>query len=528
MNRIERIKISNFKKFKSLDVKPNTGLNLLIGGNESGKSSILMALDMVVSGSRRKVEDIGFENLINIDSVNEFKEKFKTSNSLEGLPEAVVEVYLNKRDTHILNGRNNDNNVQADGLRMLIRARKDYHGEILEAMSVSSDSFPYDYYEVSFKTFADQNYSGYNKYMRSIFIDSSKHHDSYSNNRFVSGRYEELVAVENKTKNRAEYRRLKDTFSQTSLRDIVGGFDESYSFRLKTSRKNNLESDLELFYVDDGVGLENKGGGKQAIIKTQLALEARKGDATDIVLIEEPENHLSHILTRQLIDGLSSNQMEGQIFVATHDSLIVSGLGLVGCVILSQDSNNFMTLHDLSEETSEFFQKSRSSNILEFILSPKAILVEGPSENILINHKLFDKVVGKPPDNLGVSVISINGLSFKRYLEVAKLVGNRVAVVTDNDGDPDSARIKSYKEYESDDIRVFCCKNKNIKTFETAVYEANKALCDTVFPGGTGSSLDYMLANKTDSSYKLAVSDGVIEPPEYIKEAILWVEEEPF
>ena len=57
---IEKMKIKNFKKFKGEEeINFNEDFNIIIGNNESGKSSILLALDLVLSGSQNKIENIG-------------------------------------------------------------------------------------------------------------------------------------------------------------------------------------------------------------------------------------------------------------------------------------------------------------------------------------------------------------------------------------------------------------------------------------------------------------------------------------
>ena len=53
---IEKMKIINFKKFYGeKDIIFNEDFNVLIGNNEAGKSSILLALDLVLSGSQSKI-----------------------------------------------------------------------------------------------------------------------------------------------------------------------------------------------------------------------------------------------------------------------------------------------------------------------------------------------------------------------------------------------------------------------------------------------------------------------------------------
>ena len=47
-------------------------MNIIVGDNEAGKSTILEAIDLVISGNIRKVENIGIDRIINTDSIDEF------------------------------------------------------------------------------------------------------------------------------------------------------------------------------------------------------------------------------------------------------------------------------------------------------------------------------------------------------------------------------------------------------------------------------------------------------------------------
>jgi recombinational DNA repair ATPase RecF len=53
---IRRLVLRNFKRFKALELEFDSELNILVGGNEAGKSSVLQALDIALSASRSKVE----------------------------------------------------------------------------------------------------------------------------------------------------------------------------------------------------------------------------------------------------------------------------------------------------------------------------------------------------------------------------------------------------------------------------------------------------------------------------------------
>ena len=69
---ITKLKLHNFRRFLEFGVDFNDEMSLLIGDNESGKSSILQALDLVMSGSRSKVETLGLESLMNTNIISKF------------------------------------------------------------------------------------------------------------------------------------------------------------------------------------------------------------------------------------------------------------------------------------------------------------------------------------------------------------------------------------------------------------------------------------------------------------------------
>lgn len=59
---ISQLKLRNFKRFDSLDISLRKELNIFVGDNEAGKSTILQAIDIVLSGSKAKVEQYGIEH----------------------------------------------------------------------------------------------------------------------------------------------------------------------------------------------------------------------------------------------------------------------------------------------------------------------------------------------------------------------------------------------------------------------------------------------------------------------------------
>ena len=289
---------------------------------------------------------------------------------------------------------------------------------------------------------------------------------------------------------------------------------------MKSGSKANLETDLTI--ARDGVDIENLGAGQQCFIRTTFALS--KKSSLDVVLLEEPENHLSHINMRRLIEEIRETS-RSQVFVATHSSLVSTRLDLRHASMWSSFDNEPMRLKDLPEDTAEYFMKAPSNTVLEFVLSRKTILVEGDAEFILMSE-WYQAVTGEALSESDVGVISVGGISFPRYLDITRVLKFRTAVVTDNDGDIEANCVSRYEDYAGiDHVGVFFDPNPERRTFEVCMYQDNTDVCEDLFAPGrkTLSVQDYMLKNKATAAFELIKKmPGKLKPPPYITNAISW------
>lgn len=293
--------------------------------------------------------------------------------------------------------------------------------------------------------------------------------------------------------------------------------EKNYTFGLKSGSAMKLERDLMIY--EDRVGIDNKGTGKQIFIKTDFALE-RSGSNVDVILIEEPENHLSPVNLRKLIQRVA-NTRSGQLFITTHNSLISTRLELKNLLIMQlQGVRNPITLNKLSSETVKYFMKAPPASMVEFALARKAILVESPSEYMLL-EKFYITISSHIPEEDDVHIIDVCGLSFKRYLEIAKLTDSKIAVLTDNDSNARENCIDKYEDYADEkNIQVFFESDNTKRTFEIVLFEDNRGLCESLFGK---KPQDYMLNNKTEAAYRLLTQEQPIVVPNYIKRAIEWI-----
>ena len=515
---IKKIVLQNFRRFRSYTVLPNPDVNILIGDNEAGKSSILEAIDLVANGNIRRVESIGIDKLLNAEAVKKFGEGERT---IDNLPIMRIELFLDGQFDHTMNGKNNTDRRICDGIRLVCEPNVDYSTEIKDALETNRDYFPYDYYSVRFSTFADEPYTGYKKKLRSIKVDSTRANTEFATNDFVRRMYRQYTdSNENeRIAHKSTYRQMRANFQKESFKSLNERVphDKHYSFGLKGGSSIDLESDLMIY--EDDISIDNKGTGKQVFVKTDFALE-HSGEKVDVILIEEPENHLSPVNLRKLVQRVASTK-QGQLFITTHSSMISTRLEINNLLIMDNDScGGPIKLNDLKDETAKYFAKTPPASIVEYALAPRAILVEGPAEYMLMD-KFYKTITGVTPEEDDVHIIDVRGLSFRRYLEVAKLTESRVAVITDNDKDYEKKCVSKYNEYKDEsNIKVFYEDDNSKWTFEIVLEACNQTVCSQLFGQ---NAVSHMLNNKTESAYELLSLNDSLSVPEYIERAILWI-----
>ena len=246
-------------------IEPNNRINILVGDNEVGKSSVLEAIDLVASGNVRRVEAMGLDRLINIDAIKLFNEGTR---SFDNLPILRIELYLSGDFDHTMNGKNNTDGVTCDGIRLVCAPNPDYRTEITEVLSAYPDYFPYDYYSVRFSTFADEGYTGYKRKIRCALIDSSNMNSEHATTDFVRRMYMQYTEsdVKERALHKSQYRLMRNSFRSESLKALNERVpaDKNYNFGLKGGNSMDLEGDLMIF--ENEVGIDNKGTGRQIFV----------------------------------------------------------------------------------------------------------------------------------------------------------------------------------------------------------------------------------------------------------------------
>ena len=77
---IKKIKIHNYRCFRDFTMELNQQMNIIVGDNEAGKSTILEALNLALTGyvNERNIRTELSENLFNAEAVKDYLSGIKT------------------------------------------------------------------------------------------------------------------------------------------------------------------------------------------------------------------------------------------------------------------------------------------------------------------------------------------------------------------------------------------------------------------------------------------------------------------
>lgn len=543
---IRKIKITNFKCFREtfeMDFEP--GLNIIVGNNEAGKSTIIEAIHLTLTGlyNGKYLRNELSEYLFNYECLKEFK-----SNPASEPPEIKIELFFEGDNLSQFEGDNNSDRSKNSGVILKIgldeNDRELYNNYIQNCGD--NVSLPIEYFEITWSTFAREYTSTKHFPIKSALIDSNSHKYQNGSDVYISHIIKTHLDTDHKNGLIQAHRRLQDKFVQDDAVKNVNKIIEDATTNDEISANIKLHIDLSsksawennvLTHVGN-IPFHHIGKGQQSIIKTRLALAHKKSQEANVIMIEEPENHLSHSRLNKLIKEISveCGKNNKQVIITTHSSFVANKLGLDKLILLSKQKK--LRLRDLDLSTINFFRKISGYDTLRLILCDAAILCEGDSDELIIQKKYL-KMNARLPIDAGIEVISV-GLSFQRYIDIGEKLGKRLAIVTDNDG-KHGALIERYKVYNNDPqslVKVFFDNDNEYPTLEPQLLKNNdwneineivgeKYLKET---GGRAKGsfkcitekelLNYMLNNKTECALKLFDTNKDFVFPSYIEKAL--------
>jgi putative ATP-dependent endonuclease of OLD family len=460
-------------------------------------------------------------------------------------PSITIEVFFKGTDEELAFylGDGNEKGEIASGITLTIGFNEKFTEEYNAFISLLNvKTLPIEYYSAKWTTFARKDITPRTIPMKSSLIDSSNYRYQNGSDVYIARIIRNNLQQEDIINIAQAHRKMRENFMND---DCIKSINEkinreasltdkevkiSVELGTKTAWENSLITEL------NDIPFNFIGKGTQCIIKTELALSNTRTREAGIILIEEPESHLSYSNLSVLISCIKEKYAGKQIIMTTHSSFVANKLGLDKLILIND--SNIAKFDDVTEGTKRFFEKIAGYDTLRFLLCKKAILVEGDSDELVVQKAFMSKNDGLLPIERGIDVISV-GVAFLRFLELSDILHKRTVVITDNDGKPEVIESK-YSSYLGDNKKEYIdiCYDKTVDTGDLMIGDS-KYNYNTLEPkmlkvnsleklnkifGTTYENEDdlrkYMKHNKTECGLAIFDTEEEVEFPEYILEAI--------
>lgn len=532
---IVKIHIKNYKLLQDVCVHVNPDMNIFVGENDAGKSTLLEAISIILSGKlngyafNRQIKD----NLFNMTARRNYIDSLASDPEL---PKIILEAYCEDGSADY-KGTNNDFGEDVCGIRTVVEFDPQYES-VYKAMLSSGDvkDIPVEFYRVNSMYFSGQPVIYKTSPIKAVFVDTTRKDYTGLVDRFVSENITEYLSEEDQVELSVAYRRVRAAFSESdTIEKLNQGIQNSdllneRNIAIELREENLDEWKRQMSVSVDMVPFEQIGFGSQNLIKVELAI-ANSEDHVNVILMEEPENSLSHTNMTMLLHRISSSDNK-QIFISTHSSYVANKLNLDRLLLVRR--GYIVAFRELPAETIEYFEKLPGYDTLRFVLAEKVILVEGPTDDLIIQRAYKDKK-GILPIEAGIDIIAVNSLAFKHYCNIAVIMKKTIAMVTDNDADVTGNIVSKYEEYaNSGYIKLFYEKNEALRTIEPSVLSVNCGDDDqptVLFKESISNNnsmmnrdydevLKFMSNNKTEWAMRVFNAEATICYPSYIEELL--------
>lgn len=509
---LSNLKLWNFRKFGSeadFDLKtPNlnlnftTGINVLIGENDSGKSGIVDAIKLTLKThsyewvkldwddffdkSKRLRIELEFGNLSDEEAKN-FTEWLGWNGEGENIKpflRIIFDATRNLEDQYVFPTEIRAG-VDEIGFQLTAEAREYLKTTYLKPLrDARSELIPRKNSRLTQILQGHEAFKGKDNDHRLVglfkeFNEEVKKYFEGTDKDGVDLKGDDLKGKELK----AEIDRFIQAFYSKSKESNFGV--------LGNNLKNILEK-LELSIKDElnpGLGTLNR----LFMASELLHLQKKKWDGLRLGLIEELEAHLHPQAQMQIIEALQ-DEPNIQLILTTHSPNLASKLKLENLIICN-GSNAFpmgSSYTKLASDNYKFLEKFLDTTKSNLFFAKGVILVEGWAEEILLPS--LANAIGVNLTEKGVSIVNIGNIGFEHYSKIylrneKPFMTIPVAVITDSD-------FREYEKVGDDYIKKNDCtiNNENFRIISQILSKSDQSV--KYFPA-TNWTLEYSLFKST-------------------------------
>ena len=353
--KINKLVIKNYKLIRDIVIPLNPNINIFVGENDAGKSTILEALSILTTG---KLNGYAFEKQLKANIFNSVTRQEYISAISAGKtpapPKIIFEAYFDgDADFKGINNTLSDNTVGINVTVKIAENNTPIYQKMLKAGDVKD--IPVELYTVDYHYFSGaQVFFRYGPF-RSVFIDTTRKEYSGIIDHFVSDSITENLSAEQLRDLAIAYSRSRREFhDDDTVKALNKAVKSVIQGRSVSQGLHEVEVDAwkkQLSIVVDDIPFEHLGFGTQNTLKIELALRNAEEQA-NVVLMEEPENNLSFTNMAKLVDHVSASTGK-QVFISTHSSYIANKLNLENVILVND--GNVISYRILPDDTKKYW-----------------------------------------------------------------------------------------------------------------------------------------------------------------------------
>jgi predicted ATP-dependent endonuclease of OLD family len=436
--KIKNLSINGFRSLKNLNISFEDDITVIVGENDSGKSSLIDCLKVITQNKAVELDDFNYDSKkielqIEIEDLVFIKVYEKDGEVIKDLPlEAKpTREYIKKiqnetsiEDFDIAQPENTEKikslaklfNITVKSNSNISNLRK----SILEKIDQGVENPDFRIENAAFPSFNNiqldgKQFENVSTFFKEVFLKEKQ--GSIWKEEIQSG-----TTIESFIKTRIDSysEEITDKMNETGMKDKIKVFLKTLTdIRIEPFyQTKDLNIDAKVKFLEGGkeINLQKKGDGTKRRI-TMALLELKKeqsaiDDKATIYLLDEPDTHLHVKAQIELIETLQSFAENGnQVILTTHSPFLINAVKPNQIRLFftgGQNQTKVKHLHEDSLVSSQVLHSIGVENVYLFF-ARTIVVVEGETEEAFTKDYFFKKT-GRTLNSSLIKIINVQGI----------------------------------------------------------------------------------------------------------------------